>query len=182
MLSALNVVTGELIILPVMDRPQVEEAREVAKVGSIRCRKCNDEVRVKAGDERIWHFAHKAKDRRCKLATEKANVLAVRAVLYRWLVERFKGKAKVEIEYVPEYSGLPKPVDCWVATPVPLAYCIFGAGLSSSKCKLYESSISPAIFVPVFTADMMNRKDGYDEPCARDRLTLTKTEYSFVKV
>lgn len=93
---------------------QITHLRKLDKKDILVCPGCQQPVRVKAGQKRRWHFAHKHLQD-CPLSHEAPIVLEARAVLYGWLVSKFKENA-VTLEQKLENSLLQRPVDCWVET------------------------------------------------------------------
>jgi competence protein CoiA len=77
------------------------------------CPVCEQSVSLKAGEERIWHFAH-VRDKSCYVKHEPETEYHVKGkiTLYKWLKKQYK---EVELEqYLPEIKQRP---DIFVETP-----------------------------------------------------------------
>ena len=120
MLSAIRTEDRSQVILLREDGlPRAEHLRQEARAGRIVCEVCDQSVVVRAGEERIWHFAHRSRID-CPKAKDSLEIVECRALLYRWLRVRFPDTVQLE-KVLP---GLPRPVDCWVDRPgkPPLAW------------------------------------------------------------
>jgi hypothetical protein len=127
MLSALRTEDHKQVILLREDGIDAAEAlRTQAREDRIVCEVCAQPVRVRAGMERTWHFAHRTREH-CPKAQESLDLIECRALLYGWLRVRFPDAVQLE-KVLP---GLPRPVDCWVDRPgkPPLAWWLVTAGL-----------------------------------------------------
>src|SRR5512144_1811457 len=114
MYKALHLQTGEeIIILHPAWKGRIPELRAMDRADLLVCQGCMQPLRVKAGQHKRAHFAHKHL-KACSYGTESPAILNARAVLYEWLVAQFGLGVTVEKQF-PE-SGLPRPVDCWVET------------------------------------------------------------------
>jgi len=94
------------------DVNKLNELRGLDRRDLFVCQECRQPVRVRAGEDRQWHFAHKHRQN-CTYQSESAALLRARATLYRWLVEKF-GANNVELEKKIDGKDVPRPVDCWV--------------------------------------------------------------------
>lgn len=104
----------EIIILDAewADGNKLNELRGFDHRNLLVCQECRQPVRVRAGEDRQWHFAHKQRQN-CTYQSESPALLRARAMLYRWLVEKF-GADRVELEKQIDSDDMPRPVDCWV--------------------------------------------------------------------
>jgi hypothetical protein len=133
-------------------------------------------LRVRAGQERRPHFAHKHL-LSCSYTDESATLREARAVLYEWLSSKFG--ERVSIEKKVDNNSLFRPVDCWVEKDNEIfAYWIFDTSLASEKRdQIWSSFDNPKVHVNyVFTSKML-RKDA-------DRssgIHLTTTEREFMR-
>lgn len=177
MLSALFTDTGEQVILLEADgRERAETLRTLAHQGLLTCEVCEEPVIVRAGDVRLWHFAHKARTN-CPKNQETLEIVACRALLYRWLREKFKEQVRLE-KVIPE-SRLPRPVDCWVELEDGrrFAWWLVSAQLKPAlRSRLRESFESlGAKYKILFTSTLLHR-----DPSDPKRLTLSSTEREFM--
>jgi hypothetical protein len=110
-------VNGESItLLDSRWREQLSDLQRLDAEDGIVCPACQQPVRMRTGEMRRWHFAHKHLQN-CPLARESALTLACRAVLYEWLVGIF-GAGSVTVEApLPDApaESLPRPLDCLVS-------------------------------------------------------------------
>lgn len=177
MLSALFTDTGEQVILLKEDgRERAETLRTLAHQGRLICEVCEEPILVRAGDERLWHFAHKVR-KNCPKDEETLELVACRALLYRWLREKFK--ECVRLEKVLPGSGLPRPVDCWVelADGRRFAWWIVSAQLKpSERSRLKAVFDSRGVrYQILFTANRLHR-----DPSHPEAVTLSSTEREFL--
>ena len=104
----------EIVILHPEWRGRLAELRQMTGQARLVCQGCRQAVRVKSGQFRRAHFAHKHLAG-CTYGEQSQAVLEMRAVLYDWLAAQFPAQ-QVTLEKKLEGS-LPRPVDCWVETP-----------------------------------------------------------------
>ncbi|WP_394365877.1 competence protein CoiA family protein [Mesoterricola sediminis] len=89
MLTAIRTRDSSQVIHLREDGPsRANQMRREALEGQIVCEDCRQSVTVRAGEERIWHFAHRAGGD-CPRAKDSLDVLECRALLYGWLRVRF---------------------------------------------------------------------------------------------
>lgn len=86
---------------------------------------------VRAGTIKRPHFAHKhLLD--CPLGQDSPELLNARAVLYEWLLDRFKNTVTIEKKF--EDMGLPRPVDCWITGKSgSIAFWLVGSQMKPDK-------------------------------------------------
>lgn len=116
MIKAVNLLTGELIVMPqypLYDHTMLEGLRQLGHQNQLQCCACGTYVFVKAGGVRLWHFAHKP-GIECQTKQEPTDVLHARALLYHLLVRTF-GSEVVQLEV--KVPTLPLIVDCVVSAP-----------------------------------------------------------------
>jgi hypothetical protein len=102
-----------IIILDAKWTEDIGRLRELGRTGRLVCPGCDEPVRVRAGEVRRWHFAHKHRQN-CPLSHESAAVARAKAVLYPWL--RSKYKEALTFEKNDGDADLPRPVDFYVPT------------------------------------------------------------------
>lgn len=114
MFKAINKQTHEdIIILDPKWANRLDYLRSLDNVDNLICQQCQQSVRVRAGQVRRWHFAHKYLQD-CPLQYESPTLLAARAILYEWLNTKF-GSA-VTLEKKLDGDLLSRPIDCWIDT------------------------------------------------------------------
>ncbi len=137
MYKAVHIQTGEeIIILNPSWKKRIEELRALDHADLLVCQGCRQPLRVKAGEVKRTHFAHKHL-KACSYGSESVEILNARAVLYEWLLQEFppgaSGEARlspVSVEKMVEGVDLPRPIDGWVeASSGAIAYWIIEAGI-----------------------------------------------------
>jgi competence CoiA-like predicted nuclease len=83
-----------------------------ARQGRLVCEVCAQPGVVRAGEERFWRFAHRARAN-CPKAQDALEIVECRALLYGWLRTRFPDAIQLE-KVLP---GLPRPLDGLVDRP-----------------------------------------------------------------
>jgi hypothetical protein len=115
MYKARNLKTHEdIIILSPRWIQQLPLLRSLDHGNVLVCPECLQPVRVRAGQRRRYHFAHKHLGN-CPYQNESPMLLDSRAVLYEWLVAQF-GENSVNLEVKFEIPNVPRAVDCLVST------------------------------------------------------------------
>ena len=176
MYKAIRRDTGrEIIILEPSWSDEVDTLRTWDQEDLLVCQECKQPVRVRAGDIRAWHFAHKHL-RNCPIGHESPELLQARALLYRWLVSKF-GSERVTLEKLLKKGGLPRPVDCWVEGDQPFAYWIFNAAVRPDSRDTLSLALSMDNIIAhwLFLASMLRR-----EPDKQQHVYLTTTEREFM--
>jgi hypothetical protein len=168
----------EIVILdPYWDRENVSVLRGLDQNNLLVCQECQQPVRVRAGQVRTWHFAHKHLNN-CPAGNESPQLLQARVILYRWLVSKFDSERVTLEKKLPE-TGLPRPVDCWVTDgteSTSLAYWIFDAGLQPKSRQAIQSALAtPDINTNWLFLAAMLRPDNEDD--AAIHLTTTEREF-----
>lgn len=140
--------------------------REEAREGHLVCEGCSQPVVVRAGEERLWHFAHKAGSD-CPRSKDPLEVLECRALLYGWLRQRFPDSVQVE----KSLGRLPRPLDCWVERPgkPTLAWWVVPAAVKPDvrEAMLKACKKLGVILHPVFHARLLVKEPG------QGRITLS---------
>lgn len=163
----------EIIILDAEweDVKHLNELRALDRRDLLVCQECRQPVRVRAGDARQWHFAHKQRQN-CTYQSESAALLHARATLYRRLVEKF-GADHVELEKKVDGGDMPRPVDCWVhGEKGIIAYWISDGGIKPQVREALQERFEQ-LKIPVqwlFTASTLREQE------ESGRVTLTTTE------
>lgn len=126
--KAIHAQTGqEIVILSPQWSRRIDALREMDHADLLVCQGCRQPLRVKAGELKRAHFAHKHLQA-CSYGSQSLEILEARAVLYDWLLAQFGEQVTVEKQV--EGGDLPRPVDCWVETPAgTFAYWIIEAGI-----------------------------------------------------
>lgn len=175
MFKAIDIRTEKpIIILDEIWQSSLEPLRHFDRNDLLVCQECRHPVRVKAGDVRIWHFAHKHRQD-CSYNSESPLLLSIRAVLYKWLSEKFGERVTLEKKANKLY--FPRAIDCWVDNgQSPIAYWILEAGISSQKREdLIDGFRSLGAHVNwVFAAEMLRISDQIE-----NEIHLTTTERAF---
>ncbi len=178
MFKAIDIRTEEpIIILDEHWQASIDTLRGLDRNDHLVCQECRHPVRVKAGEIRIWHFAHKHRQD-CSYNSESPLLLLLRAFLYKWLSAKFGTKVTLEKKADPLY--FPRSIDCWVDNGHrSFAYWIFESGISSRKREaLLDGFVELGIQVNwVFAAEMLRvaeEKEGHE-------IHLTTTERMFLQ-
>lgn len=181
MYKAIQVKTGEeIIILSPAWRGRIEELRAMDHADLLVCQGCHQPLRVKAGEMKRPHFAHKHL-KACSYGKESLEILNARAVLYdlllKWFTPAFS--QDVTLEKALDDLGLPRPVDCWVETAQgPVAYWIIESGIKLEPREVIQAGFA-RLGVKVhyiFLHTMLN-----EEKKAFHSLLLTPTERAFMQ-
>lgn len=166
----------EIVILDLKWLQSISQLRQLDHQDLLVCQGCKQPVRVRAGEQRREHFAHKHLGN-CDYADESAILRNTRAVLYEWLVSKFG--ENVTIEKKIDGIDLPRPVDCWIEKDATIyAYWIFDNRLKLEKREILRSRLEKlGVHVNwVFTLEML-----HVEPDHADRLVLSTTEREFIR-
>jgi hypothetical protein len=141
MIKAVNLVTGEVIVMPQYpwyDPSDLEGLRQLGTQNQLQCCTCGTSVFVKAGGIRLWHFAHKP-GIECQTHQEPTDVLHARAMLYHLLVRTF-GSAAVQMDV--KVPTQPLIVDCVVsALSGRFAYHLIRSQLRPAERQPLKSSL-----------------------------------------
>lgn len=177
MYKALHTKTNEeIIILSPAWRKKLDQLREMDHEDLLVCQGCRQPLRVKAGEHKRPHFAHKHLEA-CSYGTESVELLNARAVLYAWLEQQFAEAVSVEKE-LPG-AALPRPVDCWVeAENGPYAYWIIEAGIKLAPREAIKAAFAAGAVKMhwVFLVKMLN-----EEKKEYQSVLLTPTERAFMQ-
>jgi hypothetical protein len=177
MFKALNIQNdAEVVIIDPKWARDIENLRAMDRQNNLVCQGCREPVRVRAGEERRYHFAHKHL-LNCAYSDESAALREGRAVLYEWLSSKFGDCVTIE-KKVDGYD-LFRPVDCWVEKDNKIfAYWIFDTALGPEKREQIMNCFCDLKIREnyVFTAGML-RKDSDRSSC----IHLTTTEREFMK-
>ncbi|MCL4552284.1 MAG: hypothetical protein M1305_01835 [Candidatus Marsarchaeota archaeon] len=154
---------------------QITSLRAMDRRDDLVCQACEQPVRVKAGQVKRWHFAHKHRED-CPYTSESPQLLSARAVLYQMLLETFGDSVTVEKHLAGHH--LPRVVDCWVERESgPIAYWIVDARIPSADRYLLKSVFSKMqVRVNwVFIADLLHA-----DPADSSMVHLSTTEREFM--
>jgi hypothetical protein len=177
MYKAIHALTGEeIIILSPLWKKKISQLREMDQEDLLLCQGCRQPLRVKAGERKRSHFAHKHLQA-CSFGTETPEILNARAVLYDWLEKQF-GEA-VTLEKALHEGQLPRPVDCWIELPGgPIAYWIIEAGIKAVPRQAIKLAFEQnRIQVHwIFLSNMLN-----EEKKEFQSVLLTPTERTFLQ-
>ena len=177
MYKALNRDTGdEIIVLHPQWKDEINQLRRWSRANILICQLCGQPVRVRAGEMRQWHFAHKHL-RNCPYRYETPALINARGILYEWLRTKFGDGVTLE-KYVRD-SSLPRHIDCWVEFgDKTFAYWIFeGTRNPSARSTIKDELNRLASHTNwIFLADLLRRDEDKDV-----RLHLTTTEREFLQ-
>jgi hypothetical protein len=177
MYKAVQVQEGrEIVILDSYWAKGIEHLRALDQHDLLVCQGCKQPVRVRAGDIRRWHFAHKQL-LTCTYGRESPVLLTARAVLYEWLVSKFGEKVTVEKKVDETYFS--RPVDCWVEKDnEALAYWILETAAPPQTRDALRDGFRrlAAVVHGVFLAQMLHE----DEEMP-NWVQLTTTEREFMR-
>ena len=90
MISALR--NGRRIIAPLSEKDAV---RKYSRAGRLQCPVCGQQVIFRAGDQKIWHFAHKRGASECSISEdpdyrpESQEHQTAKTLIYIWLTAKF---------------------------------------------------------------------------------------------
>lgn len=167
---------AEIVILEPAWAERLNSLRDWGERDVLVCQECQQPVRVRAGQVRAWHFAHKHRQD-CPIGHESPQLLQARAILYRWLVSKF-GSERVTVEKRMEGTDLPRPVDCWVNGERSFVYWIFEAGLKPQRRDaLYAGLARPDVIAHWLFLTAMLQQDKDDI----EAVHLTTTEREFMQ-
>ena len=167
---------NEIVILDPEWETEIEHLRCWGKENHLVCPGCGQPVRVRAGQHRIRHFAHKHLGK-CKYGHASRAVLEAKALLYRWLREKFD--QQVELDKELEIESLKRPVDCWVTSPTgTFAYWIIGSQIHpDDRSALKEAFENLGVSVHWVFLRQMLREDEDRE----NHIHLNTTEREFIQ-
>jgi hypothetical protein len=178
MLKCFN--TKNMTMLTILDplwRRSLFELRALDRLDCLVCPVCNQPVRLRAGNVKCWHFAHKHLQN-CPLQIESPQLLQARSFLYNWLINHY-GVEKVTVEKLVPEIPFPRPIDCWVDDHQgSFYYWIFDTRRPPTERKLLkESFLSLGLHMqPIFTSTMH-----HPDPADSSKLYLTTTERDFMQ-
>jgi hypothetical protein len=133
MFKARDIEVGQDVIAFEHEGAALDALRERGRADRLVCPECRHPVRVRSGEFRTTHFAHKHLDN-CPSSRVPPEVLEARAALYRWLETKFRGR--VTIEKAVDVPDIPRPVDCWVEHDGrTFAYWISEGGIRSVEAR-----------------------------------------------
>lgn len=177
MYKALDTRTNtEIIILDPKWLRVITQLRELDHQDILVCQGCLQPVRVRAGEQRREHFAHKHLEN-CDYADESTVLRNARAILYEWLVSKFG--EKVTIEKKLEGIDLFRPIDCWIEhESKTFAYWIFDSTLKPEKRDMLQrvAQKTSVHFNWVFVFEILRT-----EKDAPENLVLSTTEREFLQ-
>jgi hypothetical protein len=124
MLKCINQESKEfVIILDPRWKARLRELRKLDDQNRLVCPVCHQPVRLRTGNVRVWHFAHKHL-KNCPLQFESPQLIQTRAALYEWLLNYFPAE-NVTVEKIILDLPFPRHIDCWVdREPVSVIYWI----------------------------------------------------------
>lgn len=165
---------SEVVIIDPKWADAVESLRAMDRQGFLLCQGCNQPVRVRAGEQRCHHFAHKHLQN-CTYADESLALRKARAVLYQWLVGKFGDCVTIE----KKSDDFFRPIDCWVEKDSKrFAYWIIDTTMKPDKrLQVLKGFLSLGVGTTfLLTADMLHA-DTEDA----DHIHLTTTERDFMQ-
>jgi hypothetical protein len=168
----------EIVMLDTRWKQQINYLREMDRKNALVCPGCKQPVRVRAGKVKRWHFAHKHLHN-CPFERESPELLATRAALYEWLVEKFSEDC-ITIEKAIELPALPRPIDCWAEKEGQIfAYWIFDRRMPPDERTQLAAAFAQldAHVNCVFVTSLLR----LEQDTMQDRLHLTTTERAFIQ-
>lgn len=177
MYKAIHRETGdEIVLLHPRWKDEIKKLRRWSRANILICQACRQPVRVRAGEIREWHLAHKHL-KNCPYRHETPALVYARGVLYEWLRTKFGDTVTLE-KMVPN-SSLPRYIDCWVEHEgKAFAYWI----VEGTKRPPVRDAIAREVkrltahTTWIFLAAML-RQDSEDEDCVH----LSTTERAFLQ-
>jgi len=169
MFKAIHAETGkDIISIDPSWADRIDLLRLLDRQNKLLCQECREPVRLKAGDEKVRHFAHKHL-KNCSLANVSPEVLMVRALVYARLVQEFGDHTTLEKAWT-----ISRPIDCFVDTASGgIAYWVIDRGIKREDRSVLEEGMKGiATHVHWIFASSM-RKPLQENPSA---LSLTTTE------
>jgi hypothetical protein len=162
-----------IIIDPFWTQGNIDELRNKDRLDSLRCPGCKEPVRVRAGEKRRWHFAHKDLSD-CSLRQESPEILEARGLLYTWLQSKFADQVTVE-KSIPD---IPILFDCFVETDDGrgIGYLIFEKGLRSRDLLIDALGMSDVHVVSIFLHKLLNRDRKHSHAV---HLTPSERDFNF---
>jgi len=175
----------EVVILDQRWVEDLDHLRSLGRQDFLICQECRHPVIVRAGDIRVWHFAHRHRGD-CPYASESPVLLRTRASLYKWLLT--KHRDHVQLEKRLEGGSLRHPVDCWVDLgEQQLAYWVFAATVGARRRdEIWNTLLSTKASVNWVFADELRQEAVPDSgrlPISEsrpDHLHPTTTERHFI--
>lgn len=142
-----------IIIDPFWTQGNIDDLRCKDRLDYLRCPSCKEPVRVRAGEKRRWHFAHKDLSD-CSLRQESPEILEARGQLYTWLQSKFADQVTVE-KAIPD---IPILFDCFVETDDGrgIGYLIFEKGMKSRELLIDALAMSDVQVVSIFLHKVLN--------------------------
>jgi hypothetical protein len=140
----------------------------LARDGELMCPECLQQLWFKAGEQKIYHFAHKDLGA-CSLEKQSERLIHARAILYLLVRSRFAGCVRTEVKV----EGVPRCLDVLVewAPERKFGYWII-EGRFNQRLEAWRTLERDNISVNwVFLADVMRRNGK-----TQDFLNLTPTE------
>lgn len=166
----------EVVILDPKWLGALTQLRELDRQDILLCQGCKQPVRVRAGEQRREHFAHKHLAN-CKYEDESAALRDCRAVLYQWLLSKFG--ENVSIEKQIDGINLIRPIDCWVTKGSKIfAYWIFDSAMTPEKRRDLEKIVTKLGVQFHWVFDLRLLKTKQDCP---EEIILSTTERYFIR-
>jgi hypothetical protein len=163
-----------VILDPAWNNTTIGPLRKKGREDHLLCPTCKQPVRVRAGEKKRWHFAHKSLSD-CPLAYETPTVLQARSLLYKWLKSKLGDAVTIE-KYFPD-ANLPRPIDCYFETSADhkVGYWILEKGIRS-RYPLQSALGALGIDVQWVLLSNMVRIDAKDS----ESIHLSPTERDFM--
>ena len=176
MYKAINIRDGsDVILLDSRWSDALDSLRSLDRQDTLICQGCKQPLRVRAGEVRRRHFAHKHL-RNCNHGHDSPELLNARAVLYEWLVVKSGGKVEIEKEICNDHSL--RPADCWIERETgSVAYWIVDAAMKPQFRETVQSDFrKTGVTVNYVFISQMLREDKSEAEC----IHLTTTEREFM--
>ncbi len=177
MLKCINQESKEfVVILDPRWKARLSDLRKLDDQNQLVCPVCHQPVRLRTGNIRIWHFAHKHL-KNCPLQFESPQLIQTRAVLYEWLLCFFPVE-NITVEKIIPDLPFPRYIDCWVdQEPVSVIYWIIDSRRPpSERTQLQEAFETCELQTnTLFTSTLLN-----PDVFSPQHIFLTTTERAFM--
>jgi len=177
MLKCLNQDSKEfVIILDPRWKARLHDLRKLDDQNRLVCPVCHQPVRLRTGNFRIWHFAHKHL-KNCPLQFESPQLIQTRAALYEWLLDYFPAE-NVTVEKIISDPPFPRHIDCWVdQEPASVIYWIIDSRRPPVERTQLQEAIETSGFHThtLFTSTMLHPDEFNPQ-----NIFLTTTERAFM--
>jgi len=177
MLKCINQDSKEfIIILDPRWKARLHDLRKLDDQNQLVCPVCHQPVRLRTGNIRIWHFAHKHL-KNCPLQFESPQLIQTRAALYEWLLFYFPATNVTVEKTIPDLP-FPRHIDCWVdQEPVSVIYWVIDSRRPpAERTQLQEAIKASGLQTHTLFTSTMFHPDEFNP----QNIFLTTTERAFM--